>query len=262
MYDLIFNQKGKDNFYKTWHTPEKNIFLFIQSGDGSVVIREKSYPIAKGVLCFIGKNKYHYTAPKNNEEYVRSKLFLDSVGLEKIVQTLSYFCDFAERFSEETIIFSVLTNEEYERVLKIFDDLNRLSAHSKYMQAEICSAAIQLMLIIAKNFTNEVQKELDLFQLIINYINSHISEEITIELISEKCYISKYYLCRMFKKKMGLTVMEYILQTRIVMAKELLKEGNLSVTEISIICGFSSPAYFSRIFKEKTGVTPSKYRRI
>jgi AraC-like DNA-binding protein len=59
---------------------------------------------------------------------------------------------------------------------------------------------------------------------------------------------------------MGLTVMDYILETRLAMAKEILKEGSVSVTEVGSTCGFSRPAYFSRVFKERVGVSPKKFR--
>ena len=58
-----------------------------------------------------------------------------------------------------------------------------------------------------------------------------------------------------------MTVMDYVLKTRIMMAKELLSNGLTSVTEISEACGFSSISYFSQAFKNLTGTTPLKYRK-
>jgi AraC-like DNA-binding protein len=55
--------------------------------------------------------------------------------------------------------------------------------------------------------------------------------------------------------------MDYILKTRIAMAKELLCEADMSVTEISESCGFSSISYFSRTFKNETGMSPLKYKK-
>ena len=116
------------------------------------------------------------------------------------------------------------------------------------------------MIILTKNAITEARPEPNSLQTVINFINQHISEDISIDKISEICYINKYYLCRLFKGKIGITVMDYIVQTRITMAKELLKKEDISVTQVSILCGFSSPSYFSRIFKEKTGLSPSAYR--
>lgn len=98
-------------------------------------------------------------------------------------------------------------------------------------------------------------------QTVIEYINSHVSEEISIDKISKACYISKYHLCRIFKKRMGLTVMEYILETRLTMAKELLQHGEIGITEIALTCGFCSPSYFSRVFKSHHGISPRQYTK-
>ena len=72
---------------------------------------------------------------------------------------------------------------------------------------------------------------------------------------------NRHHFCRVFKEKTGLTVMEYVLRTRIMMAKVKLATTSLSVTEISECCGFSSLSYFSRAFRQETGMAPGKYRK-
>ena len=83
---------------------------------------------------------------------------------------------------------------------------------------------------------------------------------------TKSCFFEKInkidkHLARLFKKKIGLTVMEYILKTRIAMAKELLCEAKMSVTEISEACGFSSISFFSRTFKKEVEKTPLQYKK-
>jgi AraC-like DNA-binding protein len=95
----------------------------------------------------------------------------------------------------------------------------------------------------------------------VEYINHHIAEDIILDRICAACYLSKYHFCRLFKEKLGLTVMEYILKTRIAMAKELLCEAKMSVTEISEACGFSSASFFSRTFKNEVGMSPLQYKK-
>lgn len=261
MYDFIFEQKGKDGYYKIWHTPEQNIFLFVRAGEGSIVLREMNYPLAPGVLCFIGKNKYHYTFPKQPGGYVRSKLLLDSSDMSKLLQLLNGAVDIGALFGENSFTAAVLFGNDLETVSSIFEELNRREPDSRYASAEVCIAAARLMLTLAKNAAVQTQTNPDPLQRAIGYINRHISEDLGVDSISEACYVSKYYLCRLFKKKIGVTIMEYVLQTRIAMAKELLEKQKLSVTEIGALCGFSSPSYFSRVFKEKTGSPPFEYRK-
>ena len=73
--------------------------------------------------------------------------------------------------------------------------------------------------------------------------------------------MSKYHFCRQFKQHIGLTVMKYILRTRITLAKIDLVKTNLSVSEISEKNGFSSVSYFCRIFNETEGCSPLQFRK-
>ncbi|MCD8023583.1 MAG: helix-turn-helix transcriptional regulator, partial [Lachnospiraceae bacterium] len=80
------------------------------------------------------------------------------------------------------------------------------------------------------------------------------------ESISRELYISERYLSRSFTRETGLTLSEYITEKRIDYAKELLTGTTLSITDISLKVGYNFAAYFAKIFKEKTGMTPNQWR--
>lgn len=261
MSDIIYRQIGRDDHYKVWHKTE-NMFILIQSGNGSIVSRDKSYPIGKGTLCFIGSNKYHYTFPDVPEQYIRSKLFISAEELEKITRLLSPYCKLHNILDENQIAMGLLGECDFRRAEETFEQLSRLQDDSAYFQAKSYSAVLDLTVLICQNMGGKIHHSFDSIQIAVEYINQHITEDISIDGICTACYLSKYYFCRLFKKKIGLTVMEYVLKTRNSMAKELLADSRLSVTEISESCGFSSISYFSRAFKNETGVTPLQYRRL
>ena len=261
MHDMIYRQVGRDEHYKIWHKPENNIFLFIHSGNGSVVTKTESYPMSKGTLCFIGKEKYHYTFPDDTNCYVRSKLFISSDQLSYLSKALDRASQLLQRFDEGQIHISALDEKEAQRVEQLFDRLNRISPLSECFQLEICSALLQLIVLLSENRQPITQDASSSIQTAVEYINDHITEDITIDRICAPVYMSKYHFCRLFKERIGTTVMDYVLKTRIMMAKELLSSGNLSVTEISEACGFSSISYFSRAFKNEVGVSPLQYKR-
>lgn len=97
---------------------------------------------------------------------------------------------------------------------------------------------------------------------IINYIETHISDNsITNEILAQKMNISEVYLRKLFLSNLSITPKQYILDLRIKKAKKLLADSNYTVTKISERCGFSSPYHFCRIFKEKTGMTPTQYAK-
>lgn len=95
---------------------------------------------------------------------------------------------------------------------------------------------------------------------IVAYINKHFAEIRNIEEIAERFFISKYYLCRIFRDNMQMTITEYINEVRIKYACELLDSGETTVSLIAEKCGFGSPSYFAKVFKKKMGKTPLEYR--
>ncbi len=96
---------------------------------------------------------------------------------------------------------------------------------------------------------------------IMDYINGHLDEELSINSISENFYISRSYLCKLFRKYVGISVTQSILNLRIAKACKLLADGKKSINEISEICGFSSSNYFGLIFKKHIGLSPINYRK-
>lgn len=261
MSDIIYKQVGRDDHYKIWHRPDKNMFILIQSGSGSIVTRDKIYPMEKGLLCFIGSNKYHYTYPDIPAQYIRSKLFVCSEDLKKISRLLSPHRKLYNILVEDQIAMALLPEHDLRLAEDIFEALHQTNTDTDDFQAKVYAAILNLTVLISQNIEEDLSCHFDNIQTAVEYINRHITEDIRIDQICAACYLSKYHFCRLFKEKIGLTVMQYILKTRVTMAKELLCEADLSVTEISESCGFSSISYFSRAFKNETGVSPLQYKK-
>jgi len=96
---------------------------------------------------------------------------------------------------------------------------------------------------------------------IISYINEHFKEEITTELLAEHVGLSPFHFIRTFKKETGFTPHEYLVRTRIDMAKYLLKNTGMSVKDICFETGFSSESVFCSAFKKSSGMSPNSYRK-
>lgn len=90
-----------------------------------------------------------------------------------------------------------------------------------------------------------------------NFANSELNNTV----LAEKIHISEVYFRRIFKKSFGITPKQYILDIRVKKAKQLLSSDQFSVTEIAEQCGFASVYHFCRAFKEKTGLTPTEYKK-
>jgi YesN/AraC family two-component response regulator len=92
------------------------------------------------------------------------------------------------------------------------------------------------------------------------YLEKHYHESITRSDVEKLVHLNRDYLNREFKAVTGYTLIEYIQYYRILMAKRMITETSDSISEICIKIGYDSPAYFSKIFKKQTGLTPMEYR--
>ena len=93
---------------------------------------------------------------------------------------------------------------------------------------------------------------------VLHYINEHYSESLTLDQLAEQFFISKYHLLRKFDAQVGTTVHRYILQKRLMNAKQLLA-GGVPPNEVCQYCGFGDYANFYRAFKAEYNQTPRQY---
>jgi len=259
---IIFHEIGMDNYYKTWHTTGRNMLLYIHSDGGSIVSTEKNHPITKGGLCFIGANKFHYTLPDDPKFYDRSKVFISNEQLESILRLFPEDLKMAAAFSPNSLVCTQLDAEEQRLADRIFAEISEHSEEKYYSEALLLSGYMRLLVCLNRRKNENHSAPADVMQKAVEYINRNIADNISIDDICAAVHISKYHFCRKFKKITGLTVMDYVLETRIVAAKNMLSSEAFPVSEISGKCGFSSISYFCRVFKESTGMSPLQYRRV
>lgn len=95
----------------------------------------------------------------------------------------------------------------------------------------------------------------------IQYINTKYCESIMVQQIADHCGVDRAYLSKIFKYATGNTLQEYLIQFRIIRAKQLLKDTDLSVKYVSYSVGYNDPFTFSKVFKKQEGVSPSVWRK-
>ena len=95
----------------------------------------------------------------------------------------------------------------------------------------------------------------------ISIVEDFYGRGLTVQYIADKLNLNRSYLSEIFSKQMGVPLKKYILDFRITQSEEFLFTSDWSVDYISQICGFSSPSYFSKIFKEYHGISPTEYRK-
>lgn len=120
---------------------------------------------------------------------------------------------------------------------------------------------VQLAQVIFNLISNEqLDNTQKLMVTITNYINNHISEPLTLTIISESVNYNSSYISRLFKQKMGTNFSEYITHARMEKAKELLQTTSKTIEMISREVGFDNSKYFFLVFKKAFGTSPKEYR--
>ncbi len=116
--------------------------------------------------------------------------------------------------------------------------------------------------LIFADFIEYDNKVIDMIMQAKEYIDNNLAEDLSLNTISSMFYHSPTYFSRLFKKVTGYGFSEYVINTRLKKAKELLEETNLKVGEIAAKVGYDSVPYFIKSFKKVYGKTPNEYRII
>ncbi|MBQ9545477.1 MAG: AraC family transcriptional regulator [Clostridia bacterium] len=254
---FIFRQTGRDSMYKTWHASRDHLFMYVYSGEGAAVCSEGAFTIKPGSLLFICAGCYHYTLPGDPSEYVRSKII---VSPDKFSSLLSLIDDASLRevFSRKSFVCTLIPEREREGVEKLFSSLSGCAGRAG--ELALLSGLMKLMYLAATFRADSLPSASGITAEAVAHINKNICSDLDVGSICRAVGVSKYHFCREFKKNTGLTVMEYVLKTRLVLAKNELEKSDLSVSQISEKCGFSSVSYFCRVFKKEEGVSPLRFR--
>ncbi|MFU1793635.1 AraC family transcriptional regulator [Paenibacillus azoreducens] len=241
--------------------------FYLVSGDICYFIDGKAYQAVSGALFIINMNEIHKLVNSSGATFERVTLEFKKEFLEDLfagglpVDVMSGFRQgrpfiklsaleqsFAERLFEQMIHEFVNRPEGYEPNLKTLLFQLLLFIHRKMGAAPAAEQTV----------VNSIHKKT--FE-IVDYINRHYDQKLTIEQISRRFYISPSYFCKTFRKSTGFTFTEYVNNVRIKEAKVQLAKGSDKVAEIAERVGFESLTHFGRIFKEFTGLSPLKYRQ-
>ena len=256
---LIYHQLGKDDLYKTWHASSGHLFMYIYSDNCSIVTNDRVFSVKKGALVFIAADTYHYTMPENPISYDRSKFGISPILFKNILELTNRSNAF-KTFSDKAIVCAQIPEKEQPLIESIFKEANQ-NINSTDYKLILTYSILRIMFFLNKYMVESTTAIEGFMGNAFNYINQNIATNICIDDICASINLSKYHFCRKFKEHTGLTVMDYILKTRIILAKIELAKTKLSITEISENLGFSSISYFSRAFKKESGVTPLQYRK-
>ncbi len=251
LYDRSPLQK---NFYLHRHTNFE--ILILLEGDAEMVIEGKTYRLRENELIVIPEGREHYLHLMGDSPYKRIILYfslekLRVLGLESFANTLELCEPYTANINGTPFL---LTMPEASRIA--VTKINRES-----QTALFCERILSLYISLISLPEKKSEKASDaLVERAIEYINTHLTEEISIESIADALHISGSYMCKIFKNKIGIAPMHYVMRERVLRAKKLIYD-NVPLGEVCSLCGFENYPTFFRAFKRETGQSPSDYAR-
>ncbi len=260
--ECFYHEKGGDKLTNKKHCHE-NCYEIIQtlSNDGNFVIKDSLYPIEHGSVFLINAIDLHYSAPKKLHQYTRNKISLNSTTLCALAELMGCSSMLDSMFIDNSCAVVNLDLNEIEQVDSLFHDIVSLVQEgNEQNHLGLYSHIFQLLQICFSNHKEKKPKIDNCVSQALIYINDHITSDISLDQLSTALFINKSYLCRQFKKATDMTIIEYIKNRRISIAKKKLQFTDLSISDIALFCGFSNFSHFSSFFKKVEGMTPSQYR--
>ena len=247
-----------------WH--EEAELTLITSGKCIYKIDLVEYEVEEGDILFVPPLFLHSITLGNNkkvssETYVFHLKFLGGNSTD-ICSTRYLAPIMNQEFSMPYVIKP--NHPAYVSLRKIFNQINTtydesIIGYELALKSFFLQTIFLLLQYSKKVAVSETEKVSDKIKNVLDYIELHYSETITVSQLAKLCYFSDYHFMRFFKKHMNMTCVEYIINLRLEKAVELFEKGNSSIMEVSLSVGFHNLSYFHRAFKKKYRMTPLSF---
>ena len=246
---------------KTHYHDFDKITIFIK-GKVSYMIEGKSYELKPYDIVLVKHNDMHQLSVDNREIYERIIVYI-SPNFMNAYKTESYdlnFC-FQKAKEEQSNVLRIPSLEKSSlfrsivRLEKSFADEGY--AAELYRQVLFLEFMVHLNRAALKNHLEFIDTENNHSKVseILQYINDHLTDELSIARIADNFFVSKYYMMRQFKQETGYTMGNYISRKRLLLAKELILSG-IPSTQACFDCGYKDYSTFSRAYKRFFSESP------
>ena len=240
---------------------------YVKGGEIALECGCKEYEIRKNQLFLIPPNAFHSYAPRGEDNCAFVICFESLSDVLDSISSLLLDLDDEHIYILEKIIY------EAEHTFKINeDDLLEVLPSPNFGGKQAIILLLEYLLIcLTRQLSFAKHSKLvllrdkhfytDFVKLIIAFLNENVRAKLTLNDICEKMNCSRSFACRVFKEQTGDTLFSYFNKLKIEEAKNMLKETDMSISDISYSLGFDELKYFDYLFKKYVGDTPNSYRK-
>ncbi|WP_298843619.1 helix-turn-helix transcriptional regulator [Clostridium sp.] len=256
-FSFVINRYCHENYYIPTVDRDFHNFMFIESGEGVCITKEKDEPISGSMLIYNPPGKsYGYYSSKTN--------LMHAFGVNFDIASVSREHDSWNVKNINILPFNHITLiNDSKTLVNYFTDLASSWNYSRDNYNMKCrSIFLDILLELAKQVNNSSDnyKIYKPVETSISFIRTHYMHNITLEDICHEVKLTPSYFGKLFKDYNDKTPFEYLHMVRIQKSEELLLLG-YSITEASEAVGFNDPFYFSKVFKKIKGLCPRDYMK-
>lgn len=244
---------------------------FIRSGNVGVMAGSVGYTLSAGEAIFHAPGEYHNIwANGDFADVVIITFISNSPAMRFFEKRLISFNDAERNLIEKLLslgekIFAEPPNIVYQKKLTLkpeisFADLQLLRISLEELLIRLIQSSDIIDRKVRKSELAGNRNEQLICDSIIKKLTENIYGSLTLSDVCENVHFSKSHIKTLFKRNTGYSIMDYYTHLKLERAKILIREGDLSVSDISGLLGYSSIHYFSRLFKQKTGFSPTEYK--
>lgn len=263
-YNHSRDDKPQQNNFVT-HAHDLYEILYFVSGNGTYLVESTAYPLTPGCMLVMRPGEVHNLQILPDTPYERIVVqFREQMLLEHAVEYRPLLAPFLERplgvgnFYSSAEIDSAFVRECLERI----EDTDT-PALIRLVASTMLPAILSEIFRGYQRRQKEPQPDTPISQTrireILQYVNRHLYDDLKLDGLCRRFYISKTQLGRLFRAATGSTAWNYILVKRLIRARQLILSG-MSITEASVRCGFQDYSAFYRAYKKRYATSPAADR--
>ncbi len=236
------------------HCHDDYEILYVSEGRGRYVIEGAEYEVKPGTVLFAPPFSYHSIEIDENTQFERYVLRFSlsnlSPAAQNFLESLCESLDGAGCYYDVNLFCGSIAS-----VFERFEYGDSLPASERLEFRNLLTSELVLILSVATRESSS-HDEGELGARVIKYLNEHIYRDISLDKLAKRFFVSKYYLCRAFKKHNGISVHGYINQKRVIYAKQLIELGE-SASSAAYKVGFGDYSAFYRAYIKLIGHSPT-----
>lgn len=259
----------KDNHRKefNYHYHDFHKILILLSGDVTYCIEGRTYDLRPNDIVLVNAGEVHKPVINSDTPYERIIIYVSPDYLNEYREEGNdlTLC-LRQALTEQSHVLRLQSSRsgrlgstirELDRSLQDEDYANELYHRTLFLEfmIQLNRAALHNHIEFIDDSTSN-EKILS----VLAYLNEHLTEDISIDDLSSRFFVSRYYLMHTFKEQTGYTIGSYLSTKRLILARELIASGK-SITDVCYACGFRNYSTFSRAYKKSFGESPRDYRQ-